>query len=227
MTPLHTPTEVADWLRQRVRGSLHTDSRKIGPGDGFIAWPGAATDGRRFVTGALAQGASACVVERAGAEAFGFGQAEVADYAGLKAASGPIADAYYESPSQALRVCAITGTNGKTSSAWWLAWALTKLQHPELSPSTLVGTLGIGRPDALEYNGLTTPDPVLLQRSLRELVDGGARSCVMEASSIGIAEHRLDGTAIALALFTNFTQDHLDYHGSMAAYWAAKAALFD
>ena len=226
-TSLYTPTEVVSWLRRRVRGSLRTDSRKVGPGDGFIAWPGAATDGRRFVAGALAQGASACVVEREGVESFGFDQAEVADYAGLKAASGPIADAYYESPSQALRVCAITGTNGKTSSAWWLAWALTKLQHPELSPSTLVGTLGIGRPDALEYNGLTTPDPVLLQRSLRELVDGGARSCVMEASSIGIAEHRLDGTAIALALFTNFTQDHLDYHGSMAAYWAAKAALFD
>lgn len=226
-TALATPREAANWLRQRVRGGLHTDSRKVGPGDGFIAWPGAATDGRRFVDAALAQGASACVVEQAGAEAFGFTQAEVADYAGLKAASGPIADAYYESPSRALRVLAITGTNGKTSSAWWLAWALSKLEHPELSPSALVGTLGIGRPGVLEYNGLTTPDPVLLQRSLRELVDGGARSCVMEASSIGIAEHRLDGTAIGVALFTNFTQDHLDYHGSMAAYWAAKAALFD
>lgn len=227
MTPLHAPREVAAWLRQRVTGRLHTDSRRVAPGDGFIAWPGAATDGRRFVAAALAQGAGACVVERDGVEAFGFERAEIASCAQLKAATGPIADAYYESPSQALRVVAITGTNGKTSSAWWLAWALSKLQAGELSPSALAGTLGVGRPDALEYTGLTTPDPVLLQRRLRELVDEGVRSCVIEASSIGIVEHRLDGTAIEVAVFTNFSQDHLDYHGSMEAYWAAKSALFD
>ena len=227
MTPLHTPQDVARWLRQRVTGRLHTDSRKVGAGDGFIAWPGAATDGRRFVAAALAQGAGACVVEREGAEAFGFDQEAIASCAGLKAASGPIADAYYDSPSQKLRVLAVTGTNGKTSTAWWLAWALTRLGHAALSPAALMGTLGVGRPDALEYTGLTTPDPVLLQRRLRELADEGVQSCVMEASSIGIAEHRLDGTAIQVALFTNFTQDHLDYHGSMDAYWAAKAALFD
>ena len=74
---------------------------------------------------------------------------------------------------------------------------------------------------------MTTPDPVLLQRRFRELVDAGVRSCAIEASSIGIAERRLDGTAIRVAVFTNFTQDHLDYHGSMQAYWQAKAALFD
>ena len=121
---------------------------------------------------------------------------------------------------------AITGTNGKTSSAWWLAWALSKLQLPALSPSALVGTLGIGMPGALQATGLTTPDPVLLQQNLRAFVDGGVKSCVMEASSIGIAEHRLDGTAVRVAVFTNLTQDHLDYHGSIDAYWAAKAALF-
>ena len=227
MTPLHTPQDAARWLHQHVRGRLHTDSRQIRPGDGFIAWPGAATDGRRFVGAALAQGATACLVERAGAEAFGFDQPQVAAYPALKAASGPIAAAYYEQPSQALNVVAVTGTNGKTSSAWWLAWALSKLKLPALSPSALVGTLGVGLPDRLQATGLTTPDPVLLQCSLREFVDGGVRSCVMEASSIGIVEHRLDGTAIRVALFTNLTQDHLDYHGSMDAYWAAKAALFD
>ncbi|MBN9404263.1 MAG: UDP-N-acetylmuramoyl-L-alanyl-D-glutamate--2,6-diaminopimelate ligase [Burkholderiales bacterium] len=227
MTPLHTPQDAARWLHQHVRGRLHTDSRQIRPGDGFIAWPGAATDGRRFVGAALAQGATACLVERAGAEAFGFDQPQVAAYPALKAASGPIAAAYYEQPSQALNVVAVTGTNGKTSSAWWLAWALSKLKLPALSPSGLVGTLGVGLPDRLQTTGLTTPDPVLLQCSLREFVDAGVRSCVMEASSIGIVEHRLDGTAIRVALFTNLTQDHLDYHGSMDAYWAAKAALFD
>ncbi|MFO1179947.1 UDP-N-acetylmuramoyl-L-alanyl-D-glutamate--2,6-diaminopimelate ligase [Ottowia sp.] len=226
MTRLATPQDAALWLHQRVRGALHTDSRQVTAGDGFIAWPGAATDGRRFVAGALAQGATACLIEQDGAEAFGFDDAAIATYGALKAASGPIAAAYYEQPSQALSVVAITGTNGKTSSAWWLAWALSKLQLPALSPSALVGTLGIGMPGALKATGLTTPDPVLLQQNLRAFVDGGVKSCVMEASSIGIAEHRLDGTAVRVAVFTNLTQDHLDYHGSIDAYWAAKAALF-
>ena len=79
----------------------------------------------------------------------------------------------------------------------------------------------------LEYNGLTTPDPVLLQHHLRRFADAGVRACAIEASSVGIAERRLDGTRIRLALFTNFSQDHLDYHGTMDAYWSAKAELFD
>ena len=90
----------------------------------------------------------------------------------------------------------------------------------------MVGTLGIGQPPELAYNGLTTPDPVLLQQWLRRFVDQGYTACAIEASSIGLAEHRLDGCALAVAVFTNFTQDHLDYHCSMADYWAAKAALF-
>ena len=224
---LHTPTEAARWLRERVTGQLHADSRQIQPGDGFIAWPGAATDGRRFVAAALAQGASACLVEQDGAQAFGLDQPQVARYPNLKADTGPIAAAYHGAPSQALQVLAVTGTNGKTSTAWWMSWALSKTQLPALAPCALVGTLGVGLPGALQTTGMTTPDPVLLQRRFRELVDAGVRSCAIEASSIGIAERRLDGTAIRVAVFTNFTQDHLDYHGSMQAYWQAKAALFD
>jgi UDP-N-acetylmuramyl-tripeptide synthetase len=90
----------------------------------------------------------------------------------------------------------------------------------------VVGTLGVGAPDALVPNGLTTPDPVLLQQQLRFFVDQGFVACALEASSIGLAEHRLDATQIDIAMFTNFTQDHLDYHGSMQSYWAAKEALF-
>ncbi len=222
------PQEAARWLKARVSGHLQTDSRLVRPGDGFIAWPGAVTDGRRFVGAALAQGATACLVERAGADAFGIDDAQpVASYAQLKADTGPIAAAYYETPSQALRVVAITGTNGKTSSAWWLALALSKLKLPGLSPCALVGTLGMGLPPAVEATGLTTPDPVLLQRKLRAFVQAGVRACAIEASSIGLAEHRLAGTEIEVAVFTNFTQDHLDYHGSMEAYWQAKEALFD
>ena len=224
---LHTPKEAAQWLRERVRGRLHTDSRQVAPGDGFIAWPGAATDGRRFVADALAQGASACLVEQDGAQAFGFEQPAVATYAQLKGATAPIAAAYYGAPSQALSVVAVTGTNGKTSTAYWLASALSKSKLPALAPCALVGTLGVGLPGRLEPTGMTTPDPVLLQRRFRQFVDEGVRACAIEASSIGIVERRLDATALRVAVFTNFTQDHLDYHGSMDAYWQAKAALFD
>ncbi|MEK9951942.1 MAG: UDP-N-acetylmuramoyl-L-alanyl-D-glutamate--2,6-diaminopimelate ligase [Curvibacter sp.] len=233
MQTLHSPEQAAAWLRGRVRGTLQTDSRRVGPGDGFIAWPGAARDGRQFVPAALARGATACVVEQQDAEAYGFEGGQVAAYAGLKAASGPIAAAYYEQPSQQLEVLAVTGTNGKTSTSWWLAQALEALQ-PAV-PCGLIGTLGVGRVPApgslqeaqVQSTGLTTPDPVLLQQTLRRFVDAGLQACAIEASSIGIAERRLDGTRIRTAIFTNFTQDHLDYHGSMDAYWQAKAELFD
>ena len=114
---LHSPQEAASWLRARVGGQLQADSRQVRAGDGFIAWPGAATDGRRFVGAALAQGAAAILVEREGADAFGFDHPAIAAYPHLKAATSLVADAYYEHPSQALNVVAVTGTNGKTSTA--------------------------------------------------------------------------------------------------------------
>ena len=226
LSVLPTPQQAAEWLRTRVTGQLQADSRQVRAGDGFIAWPGAAADGRRFVGAALAQGAQACLVEQDGADAFGFDNAAIAAYPRLKAGTSLIADAYYEHPSRALNVVAITGTNGKTSTAWWLSALLSKMKLPALSPCALVGTLGVGLAPDVESTGMTTPDPVLLQRRFRGFVDAGVRSCAIEASSIGIAEHRLDGTRIRVAVFTNFTQDHLDYHGSMQAYWGAKADLF-
>ena len=117
---------------------------------------------------------------------------------------------------------AVTGTNGKTSTACWLAQALGALGQP----CGVVGTLGVGLWPELQSTGMTTPDPVSLQHAFVQMLDAGARHCAIEASSIGLAEHRLDGTRIRTAIFTNFTQDHLDYHGSMAAYWQAKQALF-
>jgi UDP-N-acetylmuramyl-tripeptide synthetase len=225
MHELHTPRESADWLRARVTGTLHCDSRKVQAGDGFIAWPGAATDGRRHVPSALAQGATACLVEREGVDVFAFEAASIASYAQLKSATGPIAAAYFEQPTEQLDVLAVTGTNGKTSTAWWLAQALSNVQ-PGAIPCGVVGTLGVGRPPQVEFVGLTTPDPVLLQRQFRRFADEGLKACAIEASSVGIVERRLDGTRIRVAIFTNFTQDHLDYHGTMDAYWDAKAELF-
>lgn len=225
MKRLQTHQEAAQWLHSRVRGALHTDSRRVQVGDGFVAWPGGVTDGRAYVTQALNQGASACLVASEGANQFDWAtsdHSEIAAYQGLKAASGPIAAAYYEQPSQALDVIAITGTNGKTSTAWWLAHALGQVGQR----CAMVGTLGVGEAHALEHTGMTTPDPVLLQARLRDMVTAGVGACAIEASSIGLSEHRLDGTQVRVAVFTNFTQDHLDYHGDMAHYWQAKSALF-
>ena len=222
ITNLHTPQQAANWLHAQVNGSLTTDSRQVKAGDGFIAWPGAATDARQYVGDVLKAGAGACLVERDGIDAYGFADAKIAAYADLKAAAAPIAAAYYGDPGKQLQTVAITGTNGKTSTAWWLALALGKLDRK----CGVIGTLGIGMPGAMIFNGLTTPDPVLLQQQLRRFVDEGFAACAIEASSIGIAEKRLDATHLQVAIFTNFTQDHLDYHGSMQAYWAAKESLF-
>jgi UDP-N-acetylmuramyl-tripeptide synthetase len=236
MLELTCPNAAAAWLKGRVTEALRTDSRKVVAGDGFLAWPGAAVDARQHVSSVLKSGAVACLVEMAGAEPYQFENPAVAGYRNLKVASGPIAAAYFEHPSDRLDVIAVTGTNGKTSTAWWLAHALSGLTLVDPIACGFVGTLGIGMARStggtisprleLTSNGLTTPDPVLLQQGLREFQDAGLRACALEASSIGIEEHRLDGTRIRVAVFTNFTQDHLDYHGSMHAYWESKARLF-
>jgi UDP-N-acetylmuramoyl-L-alanyl-D-glutamate--2,6-diaminopimelate ligase len=230
MQTLHSASQAASWLRTRVTGALRTDSRQVQQGDAFIAWPGAATDGRRFLAQALAQGASACLMEEAGhAPWLTSLQCEVSEdklacMPQLKSQTGWVADAYYEQPSQALQVLAVTGTNGKTSTAWWLAQALSS---PVLAQAcAVIGTLGVGRVPHLVSTGMTTPDPVLVQQEFRAMADAGVTHCAIEASSIGLAEDRLNGTQIRVAVFTNFTQDHLDYHADMGQYWSAKAALF-
>ncbi len=231
------------------RAMLRTDSRQVQPGDVFIAWPGQATDGRQFVASALTAGAVACLVEADGMAAFGLpsDDGRIACLPGLKAATGPLAAAWFGTPADRLTVIAVTGTNGKSSTAWWTAQALTALGQR----CGVVGTLGIGEPPpaaaggepplvaarreppsagaagTVLHTGLTTPDPVTLQASLRQMADAGFAACAVEASSIGLTEHRLAGTAISVAQFTNFTRDHLDFHGDMATYWAAKRALFD
>jgi UDP-N-acetylmuramyl-tripeptide synthetase len=249
LTLAHAADAVA-WLRRRLGdgdGSLRIDSRQVRPGDAFIAWPGQATDGRQHVAAALAAGAAACLVEADGVAAFGFDAADVriAALPGLKAATGPIAAEWHGHPTRQLAVVAVTATNGKSSTAWWTAQALTALGRR----CGLVGTLGIGEPPAavstiheppaavsatiapptagtIVPTGLTTPDPVTLQAALRRMVDDGFAACAVEASSIGIVEHRLAGASVRVAQFINFTRDHLDYHGSMPAYWAAKRQLF-
>ena len=243
-TLLATAADAAAWLAARVRvgvgagagdaadnATLRTDSRQVRAGDAFIAWPGYAVDGRQYVAAALAAGAVACLVEADGLAAFGLdaSDARIAAMSGLKAATGVIAAAWFGHPAAQLKVIAVTGTNGKSSTAWWTAQALTALGQR----CGVVGTLGIGEPPlgtspgTIQFTGLTTPDPVTLQAAFRQMADDGFAACAIEASSIGLAEHRLAGTPITLAQFTNFTRDHLDYHRDMAAYWATKRALFN
>jgi murE/murF fusion protein len=228
MQQLHNPEQAAHWLRERVLAQLQSDSRRVRQGDAFFAWTGQITDARHHVVQALQDGATACLVEADGLESFealndlALHDAPIGSYLGLKAASGAIADAYYEHPSKHLRLVAVTGTNGKTSTAWWLAQALSRLGQR----CSVVGTLGLGEPHEMHSTGLTTPDPLQLQTQMRRWVNEGVGACAMEASSIGLVEHRLSGCHIRTAIFTNFTQDHLDYHGSMQAYWQAKLSLF-
>ncbi len=227
---LATPQAAADWLRARGAVTLTGDSRTVHAGAGFVAWPGRQHDARRHVPQALAAGAAACLVEAEGLPALALAEDErIAALAGLKAAAGLVADRFFGRPSQALQVVATTGTNGKTSTAWWTAQALGALGRP----CGVVGTLGIGEPPAagreaaLADTGLTTPDALALHAALRGFADRGLAACAIEASSIGLVEHRLEGLAITVAIFTNLTRDHLDYHGDMAAYGAAKRRLFD
>lgn len=224
MRTMDQPRDMAAWLRATVTGALQCDSRRLQPGDGFVAWPGAATDGRRYVNSALASGAVAALVELDGVDAFALDDPRVLAVPGLKVQAGAVASAFCGHPSAELDVLAITGTNGKTSCAWWTAQLLSVCARP----CAVVGTLGMGQPGSpMVPTGLTTPDPVLLQQQLRSFVDEGLKACAIEASSIGLVEGRLNATQVRVAVFTNFTQDHLDFHGSMDAYWDAKAALFD
>ena len=221
---LKSAPEAATWLQGLGVIRLVCDSREVRAGDAFVAWPGAAHDGRRFVNAALRAGAAACLVEHDGIDLWGFTDPRIAAVPGLKAMAGPVAHAFLHEPSHSLPVVAITGTNGKTSTAWWAAQWLGAAGRG----AAVIGTLGIGRPGAaLAATGLTTPDPVRVAQALSTFGSEGLQAVVIEASSIGIEEGRLNGTRIHTAVFTNFTQDHLDYHGTMEAYWQSKRALFD
>jgi len=223
LTELPSAESAARWLGERVRGSLWSDSRALRAGDGFIAWRGERHDARRFVADALRAGAGACLVDAAGSAGFGFDDARIAALPDLRRQAGAVAGEFFGRPSTRLSMVASTGTNGKTSTTWWTAQALQALH----ARCAVIGTLGVGEPPALDDTGLTTPDAVAMQRALHQLLAQGFSACAVEASSIGLQQHRLAGTHFDVALFTNLTQDHLDYHGTMTAYWAAKRALFD
>jgi UDP-N-acetylmuramoyl-L-alanyl-D-glutamate--2,6-diaminopimelate ligase len=221
--------DILTWLHATAPAAqLSSDSRSIAAGDVFFAYPGDAADGRRYIASAIEKGARAVVYEADGFvwdEAWQLPRMAVP---GLKQVAGQIANAYYRQPDAGMFTVAVTGTNGKTSCTQWLGKALSHLG----GPAAVIGTLGVGvfrrgEHAGFSATGYTTPDAVLLQRKLAELQRAGAQALAIEASSIGLHQARLDGMHFDVALFTNFTRDHLDYHGDMAAYEAAKTMLFD
>jgi UDP-N-acetylmuramoyl-L-alanyl-D-glutamate--2,6-diaminopimelate ligase len=224
-----SPADIVAWLRRQAPAAqLASDSRRLAPGDIFLAYPGDTADGRRYIGQAIAQGAAAVVHEAADFEWSDDWTVPRLAVPNLKRLAGSIANAYYARPDAAMFVAAVTGTNGKTSCSQWLGTALSRL---DLS-TAVIGTLGIGlyrqgEHAGFEATGYTTPDAVQLQRALAQLRDAGAQALAIEASSIGLDQGRLNGLHVDVALFTNFTRDHLDYHGDMAAYEAAKRGLFD
>lgn len=201
---------------------LTADSRKVTPGVAFAAYPGERLDGRDFIGQAMAAGTSAVLWEQEGFAWKDEWSVPNCAVAGLREKIGEIASEIYGAPSEKLWVIGVTGTNGKTSCAHWLAQALGALGKK----TAVVGTLGNGFPGALSPALNTTPDPIVLQESLADYLAEGAECVAMEVSSHGLAQGRVNGTHFAVALFTNLSRDHLDYHGDMESYGAAKAKLF-
>jgi len=201
---------------------ITADSRQVATGVAFAAFPGAKADGRDFIGDALTRGADAVLWEPQGFKWNPEWQRAQLPVDGLKAKLGPIADFIYGSPSQALWVIGVTGTNGKTSCSRWIAQCMNRCGRR----AAIIGTLGKGLVGAEEPATLTTPDAALLQEMLARYKRAGALAVAMEVSSHGLDQGRVNGVAFDVALFTNLTRDHLDYHGTMAAYGAAKAKLF-
>ena len=201
--------------------SITADSRLVSPGTLFVALPGVANDGRRFIADAIGRGAAAILTDAEGAAAHADAAVPVLVDANPRRRLALIA-ARLHGP-QPETVAAVTGTNGKTSTASFTRQIWADAGHRAAS----IGTLGIEGPDGLKPGAMTTPDPVALHRALADLAADGIDHAVLEASSHGLDQHRLDGVRIAAGAFTNLTQDHLDYHKTMAAYLAAKLRLFE
>ncbi|MFL6658916.1 MAG: UDP-N-acetylmuramoyl-L-alanyl-D-glutamate--2,6-diaminopimelate ligase [Massilia sp.] len=221
--------QIVQWIAQHAPGGkLASDSRRITRGDVFFAYPGEAGDGRAFIEKAVEQGAAAVVHEArdfAWNESWGVPHLALPE---LKKQAGPIAHAVNQMPDAAMFTAGLTGTNGKTSCAVWLGQALSRLGET----AAVIGTLGVGLFKAraeVEYDvtGYTTPDAVLLAQKLAEVRDAGATALAIEVSSIGLDQGRTSGMHFDVALFTNLTRDHLDYHGNMESYEAAKQRLFE
>lgn len=200
-----------------------SDSRKVEPGDLFCAYPGEAADGRTHIAHAIERGAGAVLWEQAEGRWQEDWRVPNLPVPRLKERMGEIAAEFYGRPSQNLWMIGVTGTNGKTSCSHWLAQCLQELGLK----AAVVGTLGNGFPGSMSEAVNTTPDSAELQRMLAEFASHEADAVAMEVSSHGLAQGRVNGTKFDVAVLTNLSRDHLDYHGDMESYAEAKSRLFD
>lgn len=201
---------------------LQLDSRRLARGDLFLAMAGERADGRSYIEQAISAGAAAVLTEDQKPWLDQRNSVPVIGVPGLRERTGELAGRFFGEPGRVLQVLAITGTNGKTSTAWFLRDALQTLSLE----SALLGTLGARCGDQTLETGHTTPDVISLHRWLCRFRDQGAQVLVMEASSHALAQNRLDGVAVQTGVFTNLSREHLDYHEDMDAYYRAKALLF-
>ena len=214
----------ADWRAIEALGvrRLTNDSRALEAGDTFVAYPGQARDGRDFIAQAVANGAASVLWERGRFQWDSRWRLPNHGVPELRRHAGEIASRVYGNPSSRLRVVGITGTNGKTTCSQWIAQALTSAGRR----CAVIGTLGYGMRPPLKPTANTTPDALWLHAQLAEFARRGAQAVAMEVSSIGLDQDRVAGIEFDVALFTNLSRDHLEYHRTMRRYGEAKARLF-
>ena len=225
MTPMPTLADLlqghADAPAVPVAG-IASDSRKLGEGFLFLAVQGMTSHGLDFVDQAMQAGISAVAWDATtGADPGDIGVPTIA-VASLDAKLGDIANRFFGSPSEALGIVGVTGTNGKTTVAWMVAQAARFVDES----CGYLGTLGYGVDEIDGAEGMTTPAAIELHARLADFVDQGARYAALEVSSHALKQKRVDGVRFDTAIFTNLSRDHLDYHGDMADYFASKALLF-
>lgn len=202
---------------------ITSDSRQVKAGNLFLAYPGEQADGRCFIEQAIAQGATGVLWELEGFDWNPAWSVLNQPVSGLRQQASQVAGEFYGHPSRTLWMIGVTGTNGKTSCSHWLAQAFNALQRK----AVVIGTLGNGFPGALSVAVNTTPDPIHLQAMLADYLQADAEVAAMEVSSHGLDQGRVSGVAFKVAVLTNLTRDHLDYHGDMASYADAKRKLFN
>ena len=214
-------TDILSQLQQQgaIVAGLCSDSRALRAGEAFVAYAGESADGRQYIADAIAKGAAAVLWEREGYSWREDWQVPNLGVDGLRGLASELAHEAYGRPSEKLWLAGVTGTNGKTSCSQWIAQAFNALGRK----TAVIGTLGSGFPGELVPSANTTPDAIVLQRELAGLLQAGAQGVAMEVSSIGLDQGRVAGAQFDVALLTNFTRDHLDYHGDMERYSAAKA----
>ena len=202
---------------------ITTDSREVKTGSLFLAYPGTASDGRNYIADAIRNGASAVIWD---SDKFKWNPDWDIENIGMKQLSlqsGSIASQFYKHPSDQLWMIGVTGTNGKTSITQWLSQCFNYLQRK----TAVIGTLGNGLPNQLSASQNTTPDAVLLQSLLADYVEQKTEIVAMEVSSHGLHQGRVRAVNFDVAVLSNLTRDHLDYHKTFEAYAAAKRMLFE